>query len=130
LPAASSCAFSPASVTPNGSPVSTTLTVSTTAASSAAVPFAGLRPWSFMSWSLGIVFGFIVMGVGARGKNARRYSVVFGCIALLLCLVSCGGGNGPQQNPTTGTPSGASNITVTATSGSSHSAALNITVTP
>ncbi len=68
LPAASSCTFSPASVTPNGSPVSTTLTLSTTAASSAAVPFAGLRPWSFTSWSLGIVFGFFVVGM----NNARQ----------------------------------------------------------
>ncbi|HZD09441.1 MAG TPA: Ig-like domain-containing protein, partial [Candidatus Limnocylindrales bacterium] len=76
LPAASSCTFSPATVTPSGSPVSTTLTVSTTAASSAAVPFAGLQPWSFTSWSLGIVFGFFVVGMNKGGKNARRYSAV------------------------------------------------------
>jgi hypothetical protein len=63
------------------------------------------------------------------GKNARRYLVVFGCIALLLCLVSCGGGS-PKPNPTTGTPPGAYSITVNATSGASHSAALNIIVTP
>jgi hypothetical protein len=130
LPAASSCTFSPASVTPNGSPVSTTLTINTTAPSAAAVSFTGLRPWVFASWSLATMLGFFILRAGTLGKNARRYSVVFGCIALLLCLVSCGGGNGPQQNPTIGTPPGASNITVTATSGTSHSAALNITVTP
>ena len=130
LPAASSCTFSPASVTPSGAAASTTLTINTTAPSAAAVPFAGLRPWTFVSWSLATVFGFFMVRAGILGKNAGRYSVVFGCIALLLCLVSCGGGNGPQQGPTIGTPPGAANITVTATSGSSHSATLNVTVTP
>jgi FG-GAP-like repeat/Bacterial Ig-like domain (group 3) len=128
LPAASSCTFSPASVTPNGAPVSSSLTISTTAASSAAVPLAGLRPWTFTS-SLGLVFGFFVVGVGARGKNARRCSAVFGVIALALLVVSCGGGS-TQPNPKIGTPPGTSNITVTATSGSSHSSALVVTVTP
>jgi VCBS repeat protein/Big-like domain-containing protein len=128
LPAASSCTFSPATVTPNGSPASTTLTISTTAAGSA-VPFAGLRPWTFVSWSLATVLGLLMLRTAALGKNARRCSVVFGCVALLLCLVSCGGGS-PQTNPKTGTPSGTSSITVTATSGASHSAPLNITVTP
>jgi len=130
LPAASSCTFSPASVTPNGGPVSTTLTLSTTAATSAAVPFAGLHRWGLTSWSLGIVFGFFVVGMNTSGKNARRYSAIFGVIALVLLVVSCGGGNGTQTKQTVGTPPGASNITVTATSGTSHSAALNITVTP
>ena len=130
LPAASGCTFSPASVTPNGSPISTTLTISTTAPGAAAVPFAGLRPWTFVSWSLATMLGFLMLRTGALGRNARRYSVVFGCIALLLCLVSCGGGNGPQQNPQNGTPPGAFSITVTATSGASHSAPVSITVTP
>jgi hypothetical protein len=129
LPAASSCTFSPASVTPNGSPASTTLTISTTAASSLATPIARLRPWSFISWPLGIVFGFFVVGTAARRKNIKRCSAVFGVIALAFLVVSCGGGS-PQPNPTTGTPPGTSSITVTATSGTSHSSALTITVTP
>ena len=129
LPAASSCTFSPASVTPNGSPVSTTLTLNTTAAASAVVPFAGLPPWTFVSWSLATVFGFFMVRTGILDKKARRYSVVFGSIALLLCLVSCGGGNGTQTTTTTGTPPGSFSITVTANSATSHSAALNIAVT-
>ena len=130
LPAASSCTFSPASVTPNGSPVSTTLTLNTTAAASAVVPIAGLHRWTFTSWSLGIVFGFFVVGIGARGKNARRGSAIFGVIALALLVVSCGGGNGTQTTTTTGTPPGSFSITVTATSGTSHSGVLSINVTP
>jgi hypothetical protein len=128
LPAASSCTFSPASVTPNGAAATTTLTLSTTAPGSA-LPFAGLPPWTFISWALATVIGFFMLRTGIFGKNARRYSVVFGCIALLLCLVSCGGGNGAHHVPTTGTPPGISNVTVTATSATSHSAVLNITVT-
>ncbi len=128
LPPASNCTFSPASVTPNGAAATTTLTLSTTAPGST-VPFAGLPPWIFVSWSLATVFGFLMMRTAILGKNARRYSVVFGSIAVLLCLVSCGGGNGSQHNPTTGTPPGDVTITVTATSATSHSAALNIAVT-
>jgi hypothetical protein len=130
LPAASSCTFSPASVTPNGAPVSPTLTISTTAASSLSTPIAGLRPWTFISWSLGIVFGFFVVGIGNRGKNIRRCSAVFGVIALSFLIVSCGGGNGGQPHSTIGTPPGTSSVTVTATSVASHSSALTITVTP
>lgn len=130
LPAASSCTFSPASLTPSGAPVSTTLTVSTTAASSLATPIASLRPWIFTSWSLGIVFGFLVVGMNNRGKITRRGSAIFGVIALALLVVSCGGGgNGTQTTTTTGTPPGTFSITVTANSATSHSAALNIAVT-
>ena len=133
LPAASSCTFSPASVTPNGAAATTTLTLSTTAPGSA-VPFAGMRQWIFGSWSLvslslATIFGFFILRTGIPGKNVRRYSVAFGCIALLLFLVSCGGGNGSQHVPTTGTPPGDVIVTVTATSATSHSAALNIAVT-
>lgn len=129
LPPASSCTFSPASVTPNGTAATTTLTLSTTAPRSAAVPFAEVPPWIFVSWSVATVFGFFMVRTGLLGKNARRYSVVFGSIALLLCLVSCGGGNGTQTTTTTGTPPGDFSITVTANSATSHSAALNIAVT-
>lgn len=129
LPAASSCTFSPASLTPNGAPVSTTLTLNTTAASSLAFSIAGMRRWTFTSWSLGLVFGLFIVGVGTRGKNARRCSAVFGVIALALLIVSCGGGNGTPTTTSTGTPPGNFSITVTATSGTTHSGALNITVT-
>jgi len=84
--------------------------------------------WSFVSWSLATVFGFFMVRTGMLGRNARRYSLVFASVALLLSLMSCGGGSN-QPKPTTGTPPGDVIVTVTATSATSHSAALNIAVT-
>ena len=129
LPAASSCNFSPASLTPGASPVSTTLTITTTAPSSAAVPIAGLTPWTFAAWPVAMVLGLFVVSVGNRDKKVRRWSLAFGALTLALCLVSCGSGNSTPP-PIIGTPPGTSSITVTAASGTSHSAALSVTVTP
>lgn len=129
LPAASSCNFSPASLTPGGSPVSTTLTITTTAPSAAAVPIAGLNPWTFAAWPVAMVLGLFVVSIGNRSKKVWRWSLAFSATALAFCLVSCGGGNSTPQ-PNIGTPPGTSSITVTATSATSHSAALTITVTP
>jgi hypothetical protein len=129
LPAASSCNFSPASLTPGGSPVSTTLTITTTAPSSAAVPIAGLNPWTFAAWPVAMVLGLFVVSLGNRSKKVWRWSLAFGATALAFCLVSCGGGNSTPP-PNIGTPPGTSSITVMATSATSHSAALTVTVTP
>jgi VCBS repeat protein/Big-like domain-containing protein/FG-GAP repeat protein len=129
LPAASSCNFSPASLTPGGSPVSTTLTITTTAPSAAAAPISRLNPWTFAAWPVAMVLGLFLVSIGNRSKKVWRWSLAFGATALAFCLVSCGGGNStPPNNP--GTPPGTSSITVTATSGTSHSAALSVTVTP
>jgi hypothetical protein len=87
LPAASSCTFSPASVIPDGASVSTTLTISTTAPTSAAVPFAGLRPGTF-AWSIGIVLGLLLAGnFQTTRKDKSRWRALAG-MALALCLVS------------------------------------------
>lgn len=130
LPAASTCVFSPASLTPGGSPVSTTLTITTTAPSSAAAPIARLHPWTFAAWPVAMLVGlFVVVSIGNRSKKIRRWSLAFGALTLGFCLVSCGGGNSTTP-PNIGTPPGTSSVTVTATSATSHSAALTITVTP
>jgi hypothetical protein len=94
------------------------------------VPIAGLNPWTFAAWPVAMVLGLFLVSIGNRSKKVWRWSLAFGATALAFCLVSCGGGNStpPPNNP--GTPSGTSSITVTATSATSHSAALTITVTP
>jgi hypothetical protein len=129
LPAASSCNFSPASLTPGASPVSTTLTIATTAPSSAAVPIAGPHPWTFAAWPVAMMFGLFVLSIANRSKKTRRWSLAFGALALGFCLVSCGGGNSTPP-PIIGTPPGTSSITVTATSVTTHAATLSVTVTP
>jgi hypothetical protein len=129
LPAAASCSFSPASITPNGGIVSTTLTISTTAPSSAAVPVARLRPWTF-AWSVGIVLGLLVAGNFQTARQARRRWGALTGVVLTLCMVSCGGGGTTVKNPVTATPAGISSITVTATSATSHTTPLAVIVTP
>jgi hypothetical protein len=127
LPAASSCTFSPASVTPNGGAVSTTLTINTTAPQSAVVPVARLHSGPFR-WPLGIVCGLLLVG-NLRSKTKRR-RFALALLPLLLFAASCGGGGGPVAPPVIGTPPGTSTITVTATSAVSHTAPLTLTVTP
>ena len=129
LPAASSCTFSPASLTPNGSPVSTTLTINTTAPSSATVPVARLHPGTF-AWPVAIVLGLLVAGNFQTTRKGRRRWRALAGMALALCVVSCGGGSPPVTNQNNGTPAGTSSITVTAISATSHTAALTVTVTP
>jgi len=129
LPAAASCTFSPASVIPDGGSVSTTLTISTTAPSSATVPVARLLPGTF-AWSIGIVLGLLVAGNFQTIRKGRRSWRALAGMAVALCVISCGGGSSTVKNPTNGTPAGPASITVTANSATSHSAALTVTVTP
>lgn len=132
LPAGASCSFSPASLTPGINPVSTTLTLITTAHSTAA-PLAAWRP-GFFVWPFSVAgfFSLLFFIILRSRSTARRALILWAAIACLLLMVSCGGSGGsvttsPGQ---TGTPSGTSSITVTATSATNHTTALSITVTP
>ena len=105
LPALSSCSFSPASLTGNGS---TNLRIQTTASTSAA-----LRPpkWTGM----GLVFAGVLLWSVPR----RRSQVVLG-MGFLLCLalgsVGCGGASSKSVSTSSpGTPAGSYNVTITAT---------------
>ncbi len=126
LPAASSCSFSPASITPNGAPVSTTLTIITTARSAVSLtPVAGPTLWFFA-----VVLSFVMLSlVLVDATRLRKMIAVGAATAIVLFVVGCGGAGslGPPQN--TGTPAGAYQITVAATSaGVSHNLSLAVTV--
>ena len=125
LPSESTCSFSPATVTPNGTAAATTtLTVTTTAAHSAllVLPFAG----GGLTLACALLF-------------FRRRKPAFGLVCLVLlagisgAAVGCGGhgssgGGGGQGNPPDpGTPAGSSTVTVTATSGSGSGAITHTT---
>jgi hypothetical protein len=144
LPAASTCSFSPATLTPGINPVSTTLTVTTTASSSA-IPLNLRQPGPFF-WlfafasclsllSLALVFQKKAFQKKAFRKEARweaprRLGLAWAALAVAFLLGSCGGGSsGSVTRGSNGTPVGTSSITVTATSSTSHNIALSITVT-
>ncbi|HEY7352406.1 MAG TPA: Ig-like domain repeat protein [Terriglobales bacterium] len=132
LPSLSSCSFSPASVTGNGS---TTLTVKTTAPTSAALhPFR----WTGM----GFVFaGVLLMGTQKNrlmGTQKNRRFTVGSMSVLLFCLAlgstGCGGGGnggngGGGGQP--GTPTGSYTVVVTAATSDgvvSHAADFTLVV--
>jgi Bacterial Ig-like domain (group 3)/FG-GAP-like repeat/FG-GAP repeat len=134
LPSEATCTFAPATVTPGASAVTTTLTVSTTAAQASVLRsgMAGL-----------LALGSVLLLVMPGSRRVVRWSRLFGlAVALSLsgAFIGCGGGNGGSgssgssgsggnttSNP--GTPSGTSTVTITATSGSiSQTASLQVTV--
>jgi hypothetical protein len=130
LPAGASCNFNPASVTPNGSAVSSTLTVSTTAASAALqmpLPIS-LRPsYAFLFPVLAMI-----LGIAAHRSKALRGLSLLGLLTLLIVasgLTSCSGGSSVTGNP--GTPVGTTVASVSAAAGAggpSHTANLTITI--
>jgi uncharacterized repeat protein (TIGR01451 family) len=137
LPAASTCSFSPASVSAAGAtPV--TLTIATTARSSAFPLPNGVPPQSTLL--LGIL-GLAVLSLAlARPKNSKiRLATASAGLALLL-MAGCGGSKNTTPTPTptpspvpqgVGTPAGTSAITVTAASASGGAMAtstVNLTV--
>ncbi len=130
LPAASTCTFSPAVLTPGINPVSTTLTVTTTAAA-AAVPLNNRQPGPLL-WLLALAgFFALLVSTALHGNRIRKLTPLLAAIAFVVLLGSCGGGSSSgTPGPPNGTPPGTSSITVTATSATSHTAALSITVTP
>ncbi|HEV2402519.1 MAG TPA: chitobiase/beta-hexosaminidase C-terminal domain-containing protein [Candidatus Sulfotelmatobacter sp.] len=123
LPAEAACSFNPATVTPSGSAVSSTLTVTTTANSASTAPsrfvfYATLFPMLAM-------FG---LGCGRRTPHLRLLTLL---IFIALALTACGGSSSQKQ--ITGTPPGTSTISVSASTSASggvnHAATLTITVT-
>ena len=134
LPAASSCAFNPPSVSASGTtPV--TLTISTTARSSA-LPWPNGVPPQFMLF-VGLL-GLTAMALTlVRQKNAKiRLAMASTGLALLLLAGCSVAPAAPSPTPTpvrqsVGTPAGTSAITVTATSatgGATATSTVNLTV--
>ncbi len=119
LPLASSCSFSPSTVTPNGSAVTTTLTIATDVAMTplhAPSIFGGHG-----SAGSGILLACMLFGLGGIFRAGRRWRGFFAVLALFavlgLALSGCGGNSSGAGSGTT-TPSGSSTVTVTATAGS------------
>ena len=133
LPALAQCTFNPSSVTPNGSSVMTTLTITTTGPSAALVPAPYRRNSLPLYASLsGGVLGLVWMAAGGRRRRKTKSAFLLASLTLaMICgLVSCGGGGGTPMPGNPGTPLGTSQITVTTSAGStSHTSQVTITVT-
>lgn len=137
LPSGATCGFAPTTVTPSGAAVTSTLTISTAAATTSNATQGGLLFGS--SGALLAVFALPVF-VGYSRRYARRAASVAGAVACLLILVSCGGGSGSQATSagsgsstgtsgTPGTPAGTSTVTISAVSGTTtHTTTFSLTV--
>ena len=123
------CAFNPASV-PGGTGTST-LTVSTTAATT-----ASLEPRSrgLIYAMLLPIGGLALLGTGITSGKKKVWGLLLGCLlfSTLIILPACGGsssggGGGGGGHP--GTPAGVYTVTVTGTAGSlTHTATASVTV--
>jgi hypothetical protein len=123
LPANTSCSFSPAAITPSGTIVSTsTLTIATNV-KTAALPASGTV--SLAGLAAGAWLGLLLLR--GRRKHRHIWHLQIGLISGLLCVsaaMGCGGGSSTGT-----TPKGTSQITVTATAGSTtHAATYSLTV--
>ncbi len=121
LPALSTCAFNPTSITPGNTEDSATLTVATTGPT---VTWIGPHPSGMAVWlGLGLL---LFTSVGCRRRQWLQTLLRPQLLAILaLTLVSCGG----TTVPAGGTPTGDYTIKVTATSnGVSHDATFQFVV--
>jgi hypothetical protein len=108
LPSGATCSFAPPSVTPSGnSPVSSTVTISTTSASAA---LRGLRPSPYyLSYALLIPGLGIVLGIPTDRKRTLGRFRIFGMLALVAFaagMTSCGNSSQGASPDNLGTPLG------------------------
>lgn len=111
LPAATSCAFSPAQVSPGtiGEPSITTLTITTTAQVVAYVP----RWVGGLGLVLPGLFGLLLV---SKSRRKSRWAGALVLWAAIGVFPSCGGGTGVMGGQP-GTPTGTYTVTVTGSSG-------------
>jgi probable HAF family extracellular repeat protein len=138
LPAESSCAFAPTSLTPNGTAAaSTTLTISTSAPRRG-MALPGLPPGAWLSLAL-VIAGLLLMrrGVVYRARAGWIRPVAAGVVVIAVAGSCGGGGDGGTDPPPPpvligGTPAGTFPVTVTASAGTGAGAlsrTLTITLT-
>jgi subtilase family serine protease len=122
LPAEATCIFSPSSVTPNGTTAaSTTLTIQTTAPSAQLQHSFGRGGFFFAMLVPGLL-GLVMLN-GNRKRNRRGMRLLSLLVILglsTLWMPACGGGSSGGGTKNAGTPTGTTNVTVSATVGATQ----------
>ena len=131
LPALAGCTFKPASVTPNSSTVTSTLTIITTAqTASLKSPFGRRSSPPYATW---LVLPAMLLGTAGMAAPKRRKLLGY-CLAFLLvggCLLqaACASGSNGSGTAGGGTPAGTYTVTVTGAAGSTqHTTTVTLTV--
>jgi hypothetical protein len=129
LPSGAGCSFKPASVAlAGGAPVTSTLTISTTAAQASLMPSWG----GFFSAMLLPVGALVMMGAGLGSHKRNHFAIMLGVLLLsglmLNSLTGCGGGSSSGGGGGGSTPPGSYTIAVTG-AGPSGSPANSQTIT-
>jgi subtilase family serine protease len=132
LPSEATC--SAGSVTPNGAPIMTTLTITTTAPSASLQPgFRGGRV--FYALLIPGLFGATLLSAKSkksRFHQARSLALIIGLLCFSLWLPACGGGTTtPSVPPDPGTPAGTTTVSVIAAGAAgapSHAVSIALTV--
>ncbi len=121
LPSEAACAFSPPSIKATGTLTTTNVTISVTTVAATAM-VAPRRTYWLAQWMMGMGLLFSVVLVGGKQQRARALFLLV-MLLLIVTVPGCGGGSGGSHTPppNAGTPPGVSNVTVTATSGTSVS---------
>lgn len=131
LPVGAACSFAPPSVTPNGGPVNTTLTISTNGGAVAAVsPTASPTMFAYALTPVGLM---LIGGLWYRRRGDAQILWMALLLTSVIAMASCGSDDSPPATnsggpPATGTPAGSSTITVTASSGGGSSTGVPITL--
>jgi hypothetical protein len=133
LPTASTCAFSPVTVTPSSATAeTTTLTVATDVSTTAQGQSAPLNHRE-RSDGVQVFFAMLILGMSGFVRMRRRGNgwLLTGIlmVGIGLVLTGCGGSGSHGGGGGTKTPTGTSTVTVTATSGNlSQTATFTLTV--
>jgi hypothetical protein len=110
----STCTPTTSPITPNGGPISTVVTVTTTAPSMMIpppfVPTRPLRIWQIVPFVLALILLFLI-------PTAKRLRLRLGMAAATLALLVLAGCSGPGTPPKPGTTPGTYQLTVTGTAG-------------
>ena len=130
LPAEATC--NAASVTPDGGPVTATLTFSTRGPSAKLLP--GFRGRSlFYAFLIPGLFGIALFSTGNGKGHLRRLrllTLIGGVMCVSMWTPACGGGGGTSTPPDPGTPAGSTSVSIVATgTGGAPTHPVKITLT-